>query len=581
MIPMIAKEYRLRPEISTDSASELATYHPFVQKLLFHRGIDTAIKAQHFFGLDYIGHLHDPYLMKDMGKAVERIIEALERKEKILIYSDYDADGIPGGVLLREFFEKIGYRNVTNYIPHRHDEGYGLHLDAVDGFGKGEVDLMITVDCGIVDVDQISRANEHGIDVIITDHHEPNGTTPYAYAILNPKQAGCQYPEKILCGSGVVFKLIQAILLKNRFGLKEGQEKWFLDLVGIATLSDMVPLTGENRVFAHYGLKVLRKSPRPGLRKLWRKLRVNQRDVTEDDIGFTLSPRINAASRMGEPMDAFKLLFTKDEVEADMISDHLNKINDERKGVVASIVKDIKKHLKEKSVNGSLPKVIVLGNPLWKPALLGLAANSLMDDYSCPVFLWGRNGDSLLKGSCRSDGSVSLIDLMEEAKGALTQFGGHKMAGGFAVSHEKIHALEEELNNAYDSLILKKNESCDMSHDSVNWVDTQITLEDINFDTYRHIEKLAPFGVGNSKPLFMINSIVPYEVRQFGKTKNHLELIFKDKNGKEVSAICFFSKPEKFKNVPEKGKPINLISTMEKSNFRNYPQLRLRVVDIV
>lgn len=563
--------YRLREKIPDDATTELMAYPELLRHLLFYRNIINGEVAEAFLSPDYENHLHDPYLLKDMDKAVDRVLKAVESKERILIYSDYDADGIPGGVVLRDFFDQIGHTNITNYIPHRHDEGYGLHLEAVESFLEDKINLIITVDCGIVDVDQVQRAKDLGIDVIITDHHEPNGVLPPAYAILNHKQIDCQYPEKILCGSGVVFKLIQGILEKNRFGLKEGQEKWFLDLVGIATLSDMVPLVGENRALAYYGLKVLQKSPRLGLMKLWRKLKVNPRNITEDDIGFTLSPRINAASRMGHPMDAFRLLSTKDEVEADEVSDHLNRINDERKGVVAGMVKEIRRHIKERKEE--MLGVLVLGNPEWKPALLGLAANSLMDDFSRPVFLWGRNGDSIIKGSCRSDGSVNLVLLMEKAKDSFLQYGGHKMAGGFAVSHDKIHTLEEELNRAYEEVKGEKEEN-------VLWLDGKLSLENVSWDTYKHIERLAPFGTGNPKPIFIFEGVSPQEVRQFGKEKNHLELIFESSGGKKVSAISFFSKPESFEKKLEVGKPIDMIATIEKSTFRNFPELRLRIVDI-
>ena len=418
----LMKEYRLRPIAEESVQASLVGYPILLQNLLSSRGITTREDAEKFFNPHYQNDLHDPYLLKDMDKAVDRILVAIKNKERILIYSDYDADGIPGGVMMREFFDRIGYGNVENYIPHRHDEGYGLHLEAVETFPEKEIRLLITIDCGIVDIESVARANALGMDVIITDHHEPGGSLPEAYAIVNPKREDCDYPEKILCGTGVAFKLIQAILEKNCFDLALGQEKWFLDLVGIATLSDMVPLVGENRALAYFGLKVLQKSPRPGLQQLWKKLKVNQRNIVEDDIGFSLAPRVNAASRMGKPMDGFKLLYTKDLNEGIESALHLDKINDERKGVVAGIVKDLRKRIKEKELVGELPSVLVFGNPEWKPSLLGLAGNALLDDIRRPIFLWGRNGDTQLKGSCRSDGSVNLILLMEKAKESFAQF---------------------------------------------------------------------------------------------------------------------------------------------------------------
>ncbi len=570
---MSVKSYSVRPTVPEEAALELASYHPLLQKLMHARGIATAQAASKFLHPDYDLDLHDPFLLLGMDIAVARILRAIEQNEKILIYSDYDADGIPGGVVLREFFEKIQYNSVDNYIPHRHDEGYGLHLEAVEGFEKEGVRLIITVDCGIVDVAQVVRARELGMDVIITDHHEPGSVLPPAIAIINPKQENCTYPEKILCGSGVVYKLIQAILQKNRFDLPAGKEKWFLDLVGMATLSDMVPLVGENRALAYYGLKVLQKSPRPGLQRMWKKLGIQPYNITEDDIGFSLSPRINAASRMGKPHDAFKLLRTHDPVEADEATEHLSNINDERKGVVASLVKEIKKHLRERELAGPLPKVLVVGDPLWKPSLLGLAANSVQDDFPHPMFFWGRNGENLIKGSCRSEGQTNLIALMEAAKDAFTQFGGHKMAGGFAVSFEKIHTLEDSLNVAYASLP-------DVGKKEDIFLDAELQLSDVNWNTYRHIEQLAPFGVGNPKPLFLIRGAEVNEVKLFGKEKNHLEVSFAGER-KPIKAISFFSTPESFAVVPEVGKKLDIVVSLEKSTFRNFPELRLRIVDII
>ncbi|NQV88185.1 MAG: single-stranded-DNA-specific exonuclease RecJ [Parcubacteria group bacterium] len=568
-------KYTLREKI--DIKTGLQNYPELLKSLLMARGVDTEEKAEVFLNPDYENHLHDPFLLKDMEKAVERILRAIDSGEKILIYSDYDADGIPGGAILHDFFEKIQYKNFENYIPHRHDEGYGLNTDAIDEFGKSEVKLLITVDCGIVDKKEVSHANSFGIDVIVTDHHLPNGSVPEAYAILNPKQADCSYPYDMLCGSGVVFKLIQAILQKRDFGIKAGQEKWFLDLVGLATLSDMVPLNGENRVFAHYGLKVLRRSPRLGLMKLLRKLKINQKYILEDDIGFMLAPRINAASRMGIPMDAFKLLTTTDEVEADLLSDHLNKINDERKGVVASIVKDIKKHLKSKNLE-DMSSVLVMGNPDWRPGVLGLAANKLVEEYSRPVFLWGREGGSDLKGSCRSDGTINLVELMETVKDQFIAFGGHALSGGFSVLNEKIHTLSDVLSKAYEKI---QSTSGEKAEKEKIWIDGKLFLDQVNWDTYKTIEKLAPYGVGNPKPTFLFENIKISGVKMFGKDKNHLELSFLDKNNNKKTAMGFFMKSDSFGEELKEGDSINLVATIEKSMFRNFPELRLRIVDVI
>lgn len=611
---MPTKNYTARPQLTTAERKKLDYFSDITAQLLFHRAIPDNQTAQIFLNPDYELHTHDPFLLKDAKRAAERIIKAIENKEKIVIYGDYDADGIPAGVVMHDFFKKIGFTNFINYIPHRHDEGFGLNVDAVEqfadkkakiGFEKsGPVKLLITLDCGITDIAAVTLAKEKGIDVIITDHHEPpkikgaDGVAdvellPPAYAVIDHKQAGCTYPEQILCGSGVTFKLIQAILALNRFGLKEGQEKWWLDMVGIATLSDMVPLTGENRVFAYYGLAVLRKSPRKGLVRLLSQLKINQRYLSEDDIAFMITPRINAASRMGVPMDAFRLLATDDDDEAHHFAEHLDSINNERKGTVAALVKEIKKTLADRT--GEMPPVIVAGNPQWRPSLLGLVASSLADEYGRTAFLWGRDGDDVIKGSCRSgkgggnggNGPTSVVEIMRQVPaGIFIQYGGHAASGGFAVENDAIHHLEQHLNTAYRTLVKDGEEKVAEK----NYVDVELDLGQINWQTYRDIEGLAPFGVGNPKPLFMLKQVRIGGMKAFGKTKNHLELSLTKLDGKvsggaPVVAIGFFMTLDTFKNKDGKplsvGDTIDLVATMEKSNFRGRPELRLRIVDVV
>ena len=565
----------VRPKISLDVEESLKSYPPLMRELLFQRGIFDYASAERFLNPSFEQDTHDPYLMKDMEKAVVRILAAIDRGEKIVIYSDYDADGIPGAVVMHDFFGSIGFKNFEIYIPHRHTEGYGLSSEAISELAKREARLLITIDCGISDHGEVEHANSLGIDVIITDHHEPHGAIPAAFAIVNPKQPDCSYPYSGLCGSGVIFKLIQAILIRNNFGLKAGKEKWLLDMVGLATLADMVPLRGENRVLAFYGLKVLRKSPRVGLMKLLRKINVNQYHLTEDDVGFTIAPRINAASRMDVPMDAFHLLSTRDEILADTLSTHLNKINDERKGLVAAIVREAKKTITARGKESVAEPVLVIGNPEWRPSLLGLVANSLAEEFEKPAFVWGRGEGETLKGSCRSDGMTDLVLLMEKAKDVFLDFGGHKLSGGFSIAPEIIHTLSSRLKTAYESISLT------MGAVPVIIPDMVLTLDDISWDTWRIIEQLAPFGIENQKPLFIFERVEIVSVRQFGRDKNHLELGFLNSRGAPVRAIKFFADVNEFALAIEQGMRINLLATMEKSVFRDVTEVRLRIVDVV
>lgn len=568
------KKYAIRKAIPEKVSKDLKAYEPLVQELLYSRGIKDFESAEKFLNPNYEEDIHNPFLLKDMEKAVGRVVEAIDKNETIAIYGDYDADGIPGSVVFSDFFKKINYPNVISYIPLRNEEGFGLNNEALNFLVSQNVKLLVTIDCGITDVEEIDHAENIGIDVIITDHHLPAEKLPKAFAIVNPKQKGCLYPEKMLCGSGVIFKLVQALIKHPKINFPEGHEKWFLDMVGLATLSDMVPLLGENRVLAHYGLKVFRKSKRPGLLKLLSLIKINQTTITEDDIAFMITPRINAASRMGIPSDAFKLLSTTDEVEAGMYAKHLDEKNNERKGLVASMIKEIKKKIENR--NEAMKHVLVLGNPEWKPSLLGLVANSFSDEHGRPVFLWGRegvNGDSIIKGSCRSGGKTNIVSLMEKAKDVFLDFGGHKGAGGFSVTSENIHTLEEKLNKAF--VELEEN-----NEDEEILIDRKISLEDVNWNTYKHIEKFSPFGFENPKPQFLLENIEIFDVKQFGKEKNHLEIKFKKTDNKDVTAIAFFQGLDGFDKKLEKGLKINLVATLEKSVFRNFPELRLRIVHI-
>ncbi len=542
-------------------------------RLLYNRGITENDEAHVFLNPSYDEHTHDPFLLKGVDKAVERILTAIKENQKTVIFSDYDTDGIPGAVVLHDFFKKVGYENFTNYIPHRNREGFGLNTEAVKKFIDEKTDVLITIDCGIANFDEVEVANEGGIDVIITDHHLPNHKIPNAYAIVNPKQAGCEYPFKELCGAAVVYKLVQALIAKGEFEIRDGWEKWLLDMVGIATVSDMVPLVGENRVFARYGLKVLRKSPRPGLQHLLKLSRTSQKYLTEEDIGFTIGPRINAASRMDKPEDAFALLSTDDLEHAGTHAEHLDHINNERKGVVASMVKEAKKKLKER---GEIGPVIVIGNPHWKPSLLGLVCNSLSEAHNKPSFAWGRDGSPTIKGSCRSDGVINLVHLMEKVEdGVLSEYGGHAFSGGFSATEEGIHMLEEALTKAHTAL--------DPDDVAVNLItiDSQLSFDDITWGLYDEIEKLSPYGVGNPKPVFLFKDVKPTFVGTFGKQKNHLKLIFLNSLGEKINAITFFKTPDSFKDTIKEGDKINLIAHLEKSTFGYKPELRLRIVDIL
>lgn len=554
-----------------DMSSGLSDYPPLVQTLLKNRGIATHEEAERFLAPDYERDTHDPFLLYGMERAVVRIMRAIKKGERIVIFSDYDCDGIPGAVILHDFFKKIGYENFQNYIPHRHDEGYGMNISAVEQLAAGGAELLITVDCGITEVAEVLCANELGIDVIITDHHIPADVLPPAYAIVNPKQKEDTYPDAMLCGAGVAWKLVCALLARGHdiWNIPPGWEKWLLDMAGLATIADMVPLRNENRTLAYYGLIVLRKSQRVGLQKLLSRTGTTQMHLNEDDIGFTIGPRINAASRMGTPSDAFRLLATNNEHEAEELADHLVRLNETRKGLVASMVKEARRHIDARIANNDLRELVVIGNPLWKPALVGLVAGSLAEAYARPIFAWGRTDDGIIKGSCRSDGTCDVHALMVCRGEIFLETGGHALAGGFSVSHEMIHTLEDELVRAYQMKRTTREAEERM-------VDSTLALSDVSFTTWNMIARFAPFGIGNPKPVFLFEKVCIAGVRQFGKEGAHTELSFE---GSRVKAISFFSEG-KYKNVTT-GDVVDLIATMELSTFRGRRELRLRIVDVI
>ncbi len=562
------KKYTVKQKVSNN----------IVDQLLYNRGIVEDQHKEKFLNPNYDDHMHDSFLLSGVQKVVDRILGAIEKNEKIVVWTDYDADGIPGGALLHDFFKLIEFHNFANYIPDRHLEGYGLNSQGVEEVASGGAKLLITVDCGIRDIEEVEHAKKLGIDVIITDHHEPGEELPEAFAIVNPKLKDSKYPEAILCGSGVVWKLIEALLFtlkkKNKITFGDGQEKWLLDLAGLATLSDMVPLVGENRVISHFGLKVLRKTRRKGLQKLYKILKINSQNLSEDDIGFLITPRINAASRMGHPIDAFNLLVAKTEEEASLYANHLDGINKERKVLVAGIVKEAKKMLKQKWQSSGEKKVITLGNPNWRPAVLGLVANSLSEEYRKPAFLWGRENGNGFKGSCRSDGVTDLVALMESAGDAFENFGGHKMSGGFSLSFDQLENFESALEKAYE-----KNES---RHPDDNiLVDAGLSLRDIDIDFANSINQLAPFGVGNEKPVFIFENVIPEKINRFGKNSEHLNIKIRD-GSKSLSAISFFASPDQYGDNLKEGIATNLIANVELSYWRgSQPDLRLRIVDFL
>ncbi len=568
------------------SSFDIKKLHPLTKTLLEKRGLVEASEIEDFLFPSYEKHVGDPFAIFGVEKAVARIVDAIRGGEKIAVYSDYDCDGIPGGVLLREFFDTIGYP-VTIYIPHRHNEGYGVHNHAIDTLKDKGVTLIITVDSGITNIEEVAYAKSCGVDFIVTDHHLPiHGeaglqVVPGAVSVINSKQDVCAYHDDMLCGCAVAWKIACGLLSRLRIditlgeihqkakNLPTGYEKWMLDLVGISTISDMVPLVKENRALAYFGLKVLRQTKRPGLLHIFNEQRMKKEYLTEEDIAFTIAPRINAASRMGDPIQAHMMLYEKEREAAEGYARDLELLNTQRKSEVKDIVSTISF---DHAVYGN--DVVVVGDMSWGPGILGLIAQKIIDETGKPVFVYGQGDDkSSVKGSCRSRGDVHVVDLMAHVgHNVFTHWGGHEQAGGFSLSLEKVAELSDALNTSVKSIEKKEINA------QAIVADVELTMDDINEVTYKAIAPLAPFGVGNPKPVFSFSNVTPLSTRRFGKKSEHLEVIYPTSAGGKVKAIQFFVSDE----TEEKAKlPHTLLAHLEKSYFGFKVELRLRIVKVL
>src|SRR3989344_3327011 len=564
---------------------------PAVVELILSRlGLNSEQERENFLNPKY-EDLADPFLMKDLERAVIRSFEAIEGKEKIYIYADYDCDGIPSASLLYKFFEKLNYaHNVSVYLPDRHDEGYGLHLDAVEKIIKSGATLIIRTDVGITAIDEVLFAQTNGVDVIVTDHHLPRqnlpenvqagfgeGDTervddlPKAYAVVNPKQVLCKYPFKDLCGTGVAFTLIRGFLQKygEYFKVGAGAEKWWLDLVAVATISDMVPLLGENRILAYWGMNVLRKTQNQGLRILFEKNNIKLYQISEDDIAFTLAPRINAASRMAHPNVALNVLISKDYGEAVKNVLELEDFNAKRKTVSATIMRKANVMAKLQELN----KVLVIGEPDWHIGVLGIIAMKVGEQYKKSVMVWGRDPNGNIKGSARSFGDIHLAQYFTEfPENTFSAHGGHVKAGGFTVVPDAIYNLTDVAQTVYENHkpIIEVEQSTDLIIDT--------NLGSITHELYSGMKKLAPFGLANPKPIFRFAGVQVSGVKIFGKSKEHLELTVNDA-GKRMSVISFFNASEPWV-AGIYGKNITFTATLDESNFAGRTFYRLRLHNI-
>jgi single-stranded-DNA-specific exonuclease len=552
----------------TSLASELGIDRPLAQ-LLTQRNIKSYKEAKDFFRPD-LSNLHDPFLMKDMDRAIQRIQDAIQAREKVMIYGDYDVDGTTAVALVYSCF-KDHFKEIDYYIPDRYDEGYGISLKGIDYAADHGFSLVIALDCGIKAVEKINYARNKGVEFIICDHHNPGDEIPDAVAVLDPKQEGCSYPFKELSGCGVGLKLVQA------YGIRSGLEAFsiydYLDLVVVSIASDIVPITGENRIMAHFGLKKLNDNPSIGLKAIKEVAGIDRTGITIEDIVFKIGPRINAAGRMESGRKSVDLLVCNKGSDATVISKKINNFNLDRRNIDTEITRQaiemiqIDASLKEKNST-------VLYNPEWHKGVIGIVASRLLDHFYRPtVILTKSNG--LITGSARSVNGFDLYQAIESCSDLLENFGGHKYAAGLTM---KVHNLPR-FRERFEKIV---SETIDPEQlIPVVEIDTELQLMDITEKFFRILKQFEPFGPENSSPVFLSENVVDNGYgRTVGTNGEHLKLtLIQEKNPFKVFPAIGFHQGTIFEKI-NKGAPFDICYQLVENEFRGRVSLQIHILDI-
>jgi single-stranded-DNA-specific exonuclease len=540
-----------------------------IQKLLVNRGLTEKEAVQSYLNPSYKKGFHNPFLMKDMDKAVSRIQKAVEGHEKIMIFGDYDVDGISGTAILFKTLQLLGAR-VSYRLPHRLKDGYGLSNAFIEEFAKIGVNLIITVDCGISCRNQIELASSYGMDVIITDHHTiPKAFPDKAHAILHPMQPGCEYPFKGLTGSGVAFKFASA-LITDRFAGEEREEYLFslLDLASLGTVADIGPIKDENRIIVKYGLEALKNTKWSGLEYLKKQAGIQPEDKLDTStIGFRISPRINAAGRIDHPYYALQLLLHTDQDEkGQLLAQHLEKLNQDRQQMVQKALIEAEEQFAQ---NRDSQKIYIAWSPDWHVGILGLIASRLVERYLHPCIILQDFGDHLV-ASARGPQSFNMVEALTANARFLESFGGHAQAAGFSLKKENLAEFKQAMT-AYAEEKLKEHE---FKQDL--FIDCEIKADDITPGLLSTMEQMEPFGVGNEQPLFLIRSVRPLFPKRVGKEQNHLH--FQAQLGERKFPTIAFKLGE-HESVLQKSPTIDLVCCLEKNTWKGNTQVQLRAVD--
>jgi single-stranded-DNA-specific exonuclease len=542
--------------------------HPTVARLLCLRGLGAVEDAQRFLSPS-LDHLHDPFKLADMDRAVARLEQAMARRERIAIHGDYDVDGITSTVILRRALEMLG-GSVVHFIPERLRDGYGLQPAAIDRLHQQGVSVVVSVDCGIRGTDAAKRARELGVDLIITDHHEPDGTLPPALAVINPKRHDCSYPDKHLAGVGVALKLVQALCTRA------GRQKWlpaFVKVAAVGTLADVVPLVGENRVIARLGLASLSRGPHTiGLRALLDATGLTGKTIDSYQVAFMLAPRVNAAGRMSTPDIATRLLLATDEAMADEARALAQQLNDEnlrRQQEEADLVTAARKAIETDPAVGA-HNVLVVGGDGWHRGVIGIAASKLVDTYHKPAIVLSVDGE-LAHGSCRSIPDFDMLAALEHCADLFARFGGHKQAAGLTMEAARVPEFRARIN-AYADDVLEPDQLRPRLR-----IDAPLHLKGITHDLVKGLDAMGPFGLANPRPVFHAG---PVEIVDGPRSlkERHLKMTF-CQDGRRFRAIAWRA-AERAEFLERNKSGVNLAFSLERNEYQGETYLELSVADI-
>jgi single-stranded-DNA-specific exonuclease len=563
-----SNRWTISPPITPQANDNLVEYSPLLRRLLFNRGYATR-EETHAFLDGYTIFDTNPFQLKDMTKAVQRIQHAIVHSEPIVIYGDYDVDGVTATVLLVEVLSKLG-AHVTPYIPNRFEEGYGLNNEAMDQLAKDGAKLVISVDCGIRSTAEALHALNLNLDLIITDHHEPSGDLPDAFAVINPKQPGDEYPEKYLAGVGIAYKIAEALLATSYENQATGNSSLasldsLLDLVALGTVADLAPLTGENRVLVRKGLFQMRQTQRQGLFSLANVSGIPVSGITVTHIGFMLGPRLNAAGRLESAMDAYHLLSSTNLKEAGDLALQLDRQNRERQELTRKIQIEAETIALAEDPGGLLLFAV---SPEFNSGVVGLAAARLLEKYYRPAIVGQQNGETT-RCSCRSIPEFNITHALDECAELLVRHGGHAAAAGFTVRNENLHALKERLKSITRERLMGY-ELC-----PTFTADAEISLSDLKPDLLKELDRLQPTGYGNPEPVFVARNVQIKSSRTVGVDGKHLKLTVSD--GRYTFDAIGFRLGDRLESLPLR---LDVLFTFEANTYNGRISLQLNLKDI-